>query len=320
MPITRGFDAAFFDARYTPFTMQAADNPSIYAELSENKDGNDREMFPDPLTIRTHNYFGMGPFEEAYEGETFGFDQPQKGHVKTTTYKKFGKGFEMTEEFMDDSLIPAGDAWASDLGNKSTLTKDLEMAKIMDNVGNTTYYTTPDGLALASRSHTLIKGGVSLYNTPANSSSCSLTGWQDMLMLMYRQTDERGYSKPAIRRGDAVTVLTQPEDTFVVDKFIGNGADYLPDSVNTATINPVKNRHRYNPIENPFQVGIGASPSLNRIWAMLVGDQKDIWHVVKKPLTTSTYTVDGTKSVVFDARERYAWHINGFTGSYFNGI
>lgn len=318
-PITRGLDLAMFDARFTPFTLDEAMNrPVLWNQLSTEKNGNDRNMFPDPTTIRTHDYYGVGPMVQAYEGEAFAFDAPQKGYAKTSTYVKFAKGVKFTEEFLEDNLYSAGDQIAGGIGKASTLTKDLEMAKILDNVNNTTYYTAQDGLAISSASHLLIPGGaVTLRNLPSTSSGLSYQGFKDMMNVMHRQKDERGYPDPACKKGDTINIVYQPEDLFVLNQILGNSDE--PDTPNR-NINTVRGQYNFVPIQNPYCTGTGAAANgTNRLWHFILPQREGIWHVVRKALTTSTYMEDGDKSMVYDARERYAWHVRDFRGIYSNG-
>lgn len=320
-PITRGFDLALFDARFTPFTMDAAKNRTVvWDKITSPKDGNDRSMFPDPTAIRTHDFFGVGPMVEAYEYEPFAFDQPIKGHTKQTSYRKFAKGVEFTEEFLQDALFSAGDQIAGSLGGASSLTKDLEIARMLDNANNTTYYTAQDGLALGSGSHTLSSGsGVTHRNTPSVSAGLSYLGTQDMLTLMYRQTDERGYPDPACMPGGTIIVVHQPEDIFIVDKLFGDGAENEPDTPNRNK-NVIKNAHSWQFINNPYCTGTGAAANgTNRLWHMIIPDREFVWYVSKQPLSTSTYMENKNKSMIYDARERYAFHVKDWRGFYTNG-
>jgi hypothetical protein len=119
--------------------------------------------------------------------------------------------------------------------------------------------------------------------------------------------------------GGRIIVVHQPEDIFIVDKLFGEGSENEPDTPNRNK-NVIKSAHSWEFINNPYCTGTGAAANgTNRLWHMIIPDREFVWYVSKQDLTTSTYMEDKNKSMIYDARERYAFHVKDWRGFYTNG-
>lgn len=312
------FDVALFDARIKTSTLEPTTRPSFYSDLTQKMNGNDRNRFPDPTTIRTHRYVGFGPMERVYEEEAFPYDTPARGPTKTTTYKKWGKAIGFTEEFQEDTLMSVAEDLANSLGESDPLNKDITVAELFDNFFATTYYTAPDGKALGATDHLSYKGGGSRKNILATSSASSYTSFQDLFTAMLRQVDDLGYPRPAVKLDDTVTILHQPEDTWVLERLLGEKSEYEPETDNNA--GNVLKRFKYRFVCNPFQTGTGTQTA--RYWFVLIspkGGDGDLWMVEKKAPTTDTYMQRPMMNIVHTLRSRWAIHVYDWTHMYGSG-
>lgn len=316
MGVTRSWNLDILDPRLRQITRDAANRPDHLDKIVKIESYNlatDKQ----PHKVSDSEYSGLGPFTETWEKKGFDEDDPVRGFKKTTSYKKYALKVTFSEEVKDDDLFGVCDVIAGQIGESYKLTRNLQAAQLWDNAFNTTFYTTADGKALCATDHLSRGGGGNRSNTLATSESLSYSGVQKLLQVAYRQKDHRGYPDPQFKPGDTVRILHQPEDLWVATELFSHLSNYRPTD-NSNAPNVLLLNQKFELVCNEYQTATGASST--RLWFMLSANPS-AWIPVLKDrheLRTSSYLVDGDKSLVYDGRARYAFHTPfwyGFLGS-----
>lgn len=311
MAITTSWDIALLDSTMSGVTMEAATKPSPADVLIKEESAKG----PLPDRIKTHEVGTLGPMAQSFEDGPFYEDKPPKGYTKETVYRKFTIKLTFTEEALEDDLYGITDKYAQQTGYSYHLTKNLQVAQLYDNLFNTTYFTAPDGVAIASTAHTSTVLGVgNRANCLTQSSALCFQAVQDLMTVAKRQKDMRGYPDPQLIDGQ-INVLIQPEDEWMYTT-VFEGGQYDPTD-NKFAPNRIKESGRtFTKAENLYCTGTGAQGA--HIWGLFTDEFKPIMYK-KWPLKTSNYLIDGNKNMVFDARARHWYHVGTWRGGYFSG-
>lgn len=112
----------------------------------------------------------MPLFSAMQEGQDYSFDAPPAGANKTLTPQKYGLGFSISEEAVDDGKFGfIADAIAK-MAKSGRESQEIQAMNVINNGFSAT--TTADGVALFSAAHTLPSGG-SVRNKLATDSDLS---------------------------------------------------------------------------------------------------------------------------------------------------
>lgn len=116
----------------------------------------------------------MPLFSQVSEGAEYSFERPRQGANKTLSPVKFGLGFSISEEAVDDGKFDHIADMIRKLGRSAKESQEIQAMNIFNN-GFTTE-TTADGVAVFSAAHTLPSGLVirNILSTPADLSVSSL--------------------------------------------------------------------------------------------------------------------------------------------------
>ncbi|MFA5715900.1 MAG: hypothetical protein WC998_09175 [Candidatus Paceibacterota bacterium] len=127
-----------------------------------------KELFKDEKTedydTVVQRLAGLGAMTRTYEGQNYHIDTPKYGSTKTYTQIKFTNGFRITEEMQKFNRIGLMKTLTSSLAQTMQEGKDIELAKMWNNVSSTTYAAGFDTLAIASASHTLLDDAGTTYD------------------------------------------------------------------------------------------------------------------------------------------------------------
>jgi len=121
------------------------------------------------------------------ENSPIPFDDVVEGHKKTWTLVKYGRGFAVTEEMLEDELFGKAKAGAKGLARSATLCAETAFWNLY-NLGFSTALAW-DGVA-AFGTHTTMKGGNTLDN--AVSADLSQTSLEAAFQYFDGLTDEAG--------------------------------------------------------------------------------------------------------------------------------
>lgn len=124
----------------------------------------------------------LGQLRQIDEGDGVTFDFPVEGHKKTIYYTKFGLGFQITEEMMEDDLTGNFRKMPNKLAKSAALKREVEFWDLF-NSGFDGTHTGWDGQAIFDDStdgggHTTLKSGDVVNNQPNTASSLSETSLQ----------------------------------------------------------------------------------------------------------------------------------------------
>lgn len=185
-------------------------------------------------------YFGgLGLIPKKPEGTDIDYDTFVQGPTKRWTHATYALGVKISEELIDDALYPdipteMGQI-TRELGVSARETQQAKVMNLFNNITATTYHTGADALALASASHTQLRGGTwSNLLSPAADLSAS------MLQTCIKnfetiKSDEGRYQIITPRK-----MLINPAIEWQAKELLQSGYD--PESANNA-INALKSRN-----------------------------------------------------------------------------
>jgi phage major head subunit gpT-like protein len=139
---------------------------------------------------------GFGTLDEIAEGESIHYDDPIQAFNKTYTHRKFGKGYKVTQEAIDDDKFRIIKNLAGELGISAKETIEIEAALVF-NRGFNSSYTGPDGKVLFATDHPNVGGG-SQANRPTVAVDLDIPALEAALGTFRGWTDHRGKKKRVV--------------------------------------------------------------------------------------------------------------------------
>jgi hypothetical protein len=161
-----------------------------------------QENFPKGREYRAAEISGLGSVEVIGEGGRPAFDTPVEGHEKAVEAVKYGLGYMITEEMMDDDYHGKIKGVAGTLADSA---KDMVNVRFFSlfNDGNDTH-TSWDG-SYVFAAHTTMKSGGTLTNI--GTSALAETTFQAAFEYYDKLTDEAG--RKISVKGDRLLVPTE---------------------------------------------------------------------------------------------------------------
>ena len=118
-------------------------------------------------------------FSEVPEGSEYNFKRPKQGAAKTLTVVKYGLGFSISEEWIDDAKYEPMKQLAEKLGRSAKEAQEVSAMNIFNNGFSSE--TTSDAVAIFSSSHTLPSGGT-FRNQLSSAADLSVTSLEQALL------------------------------------------------------------------------------------------------------------------------------------------
>lgn len=165
------------------FTNEYSRYPKQYAKVAKNV------PFPKGNHYTEAHVSNLGQMRQIGEGQGVDFDLPEEGREKTIYPVKFGLGFQVTEEMVEDAVHPNIPKMAKSLGISANHTVELRFWDLF-NSGNDTH-TSDDGEYIFSGSHSTLKSGDTIDNI--DTSALSETSFQAAFEYFDTLVDEAGY-------------------------------------------------------------------------------------------------------------------------------
>jgi phage major head subunit gpT-like protein len=248
----------------------------------------------------------MPLFSAVSEGQDYTFNRPKAGSNKTMTPVKYGLGYSISEEAVDDGKFDLIADAIKKMGKSARESQEQAAMDIFNNGFGSE--TTADGVALFSASHTTPTGTYSIRNKLSSDSDLSYTTLQTAMqdfMKVFRG-DSGIYN--AIR---PKYLLVHSDSALYAQEVVGSP---LKVDTNNNNVNSMKD-----------QLIVVASPRLtdSDAW-FLVGDQMDhgLRIISRKPLETKAAAPDSVgflnDAIYYKARYREkigAVHANGVFGT-----
>jgi phage major head subunit gpT-like protein len=116
----------------------------------------------------------MPLFNQMSEADDYSYEAPKQGASKTLSVSKYGLGFSISEEAVDDGKFAFIADAVQKMAKSARESQEIQAMNILNNAFGST--TTADGVALCSTAHTLPSGGTfrSKLSSDADLSATSL--------------------------------------------------------------------------------------------------------------------------------------------------
>jgi hypothetical protein len=122
----------------------------------------------------------MELFREMAEGEEYSYERPLQGASKTLTVSKFGLGFNISEETIDDGKFEWIGTMTRQLAESARESKEIAGMGLFNNGFTGGTETTADGQPIFASAHTL-PGGATFRNILSTAADLSVTSLDQML-------------------------------------------------------------------------------------------------------------------------------------------
>jgi len=181
---------------------------------------------------RLGRYAGLDYAGEVPEGQGVPIQDPKFGSTKDYTHKAYGTGFRITERMKMFEKIGLFRDLTENLRVVMDESKDVEIAKMFNNMTSTTYASGFDGLAIAHNSHTCLDDAGTTYDNYLD-AGLSTSSWESAMAYFDYLYDDQG------------NIWTVVPDTLVVNRTLRWDAEELLKSSGkpweeSNTINPYK--------------------------------------------------------------------------------
>ena len=180
--------------------------------------------------------FGLAPVKT--QGGPVSYDSETQGWITTYAHIAYALGYIVTKEELEDNLYKEvsqrrakANAWSC------SQTVENVAAFLYNNAFNTTYYTTPDGVALIITAHVNATGGTfsNRLTTPADLSEVSL---EDMSIQIMAATEDRGLRIAVMPR----SLHIHPSEWYNANRILES---VLQNNTNLNAVNVLKMTNAY---------------------------------------------------------------------------
>lgn len=232
----------------------------------------------------------MDLFMQVAEGSEYTFKRPKQGAHKTLTVLKYGLGFSVTEEMIDDGKFDLVADMTRKLARSAKETQQIAAMNIFNNAFSTE--TTADGVSVLNAAHTLPSGGTfrNILSTPADLSQTSLdTALTDFATVFIGDTGIIYRLRPS------KLIVHESLRRYAMELV---GSDLKPDSADN-NLNSLKGEG----------LSVVASPHLTDVdaWFLQARPEETGLRIIsRKPVETMADTTNGftTDSVLYKSRFR----------------
>lgn len=135
---------------------------------------------------------GLGTFAVVPEGTPIPYDEPVQGNRARITHTKYGLGYRVTEEMRDDDRWDVVSQMADDLMDAGRDHQERIGHRPWNTAFDTTTYTTLDGAAFISTTHTSLKGGGTRSNALSPAADLTPEAVEALLTQASLMVDEQG--------------------------------------------------------------------------------------------------------------------------------
>lgn len=232
----------------------------------------------------------MDLFNAVAEGSEYTFVRPKQGANKTLTVVKYGLGFSVTEEMIDDGKIDLVGDMTRKLARSAKESQQISAMNIFNNGFSTE--TTADGVAVFSSAHTL-PSGATFRNIPSTAADLSQTSLDTGLTDFY--TVFVGDTGIIYRLRPAGLLVHESSRRYAMELV---GSDLKPDSADN-NLNSLKGEG----------LRVIASPHLTDTdaWFLLARPEETGLRIVsRKPIETMADSSNGftSDSILYKSRYR----------------
>lgn len=243
----------------------------------------------------------MPLFEQLPEGTEYSFERPKQGASKTLVINKYGLGFSISEEAVDDGKFDFISDSVRKMGESAKESQEIQALNVFNNGFSSE--VTADGLPLFDLAHTLPSGGTyrNELSTPADLSATSL---EQMLTDFETQfVGDSGIIKLMMPK----ILLVHPSNKRLAKELIGS--ELKPETVEAASGDGITNINNYNSFREEG-LRVVSSPHLTDTdaWFMLTDPMRHGLRIVsRKPIETKAGGSDvgfNNDSILYKSRYR----------------
>jgi phage major head subunit gpT-like protein len=249
---------------------------------------------------------GVSLFGALSEGEPVRYDDPVQGFNSTFTHGRFGLGVQFSQDTIEDDKHGLVAQQSRELGRSARETIEIAAALTFNN-GFSGSFVGPDGVALFSASHPLVKAG------GVQTNLASVAADLDFIPLQLALTDFETMKDSAGRliHAPARRLVVAPANRFQAYELLKSGD--RPDTANRAT-NSLKGAedglleaYTWRYLTNPVSWFLLAEPQ----------DTGLVWFWRKKPYTKGHFDFDTeTAKTAMRYKKSHGW--TDFYGTYGN--
>jgi len=275
------------------------------------------ETFPKGRYLSNAELSPLGSLNRMGEGEEIMFDTPAEGHKKTISAIKFGLGFQVTEEMLDDDLQDQVAKMPQSLARSASYCVEQNFFNLFNNGFSTE--TAWDGLSVFNASHVTTKSGTTINNLgTADLSDISLKAafeYYDKLV------DEAGFPI-AMRPNKLLIPYAQKWVANDLLKATGRVWDYtdmgkgLVGAATFAGDGPLMNGlNPSNGIVDGWSIQTARYLTDDDAWFLLAPEHGFTFYWKKQPKVSSSDSF-GTGSKLYKVTTRFAPTVWDYKGSY----
>ena len=135
---------------------------------------------------QTSQVSGLGLFTQLGEAASVRYDEPVQGFDKTYKHSRFGLGFRASSDLVEDDKFSLIAKMGVELGRSAKESVEIDVASHFNTAFTAGATAGPDGVALCSTSHPLVKVGGTQANTLSVAADLDVTSLQ-LALTGYRQ-------------------------------------------------------------------------------------------------------------------------------------
>lgn len=266
------------------FMSEMARHPSRRGQLFKTE-STDRDIW------QSSEIHDLPLFDQVNEGSEYSFKRSKQGANKTLVMNKYGLGFSVSEEMVDDGKFDLIGDMARKLAKSGMESQEIQAMAVFNNGFSTE--TTADGVALFSTAHTLPSGGTfrNKLATDADLSEGSLQ--QAMSDFETVQVGDSGIIYNVRPR----TLLVHPDNKRYAMELIGS--DLKADTAD----------NNLNSLKSDGLVVVSSPHLTDRdAWFLLASPEETGLRIIsRKPLETKAAGADvgfTTDTILYKARYR----------------
>jgi hypothetical protein len=272
------------------FKAEVAQHPSRRNEVFQVK-ATDRDIW------QASEIHDLDLFNEVAEGENYNFKRAKQGASKTLTIKKYGLGFSISEEAVEDGKFDMIADMTKKLARSGRESQEINAMAIFNNGFSTE--TAADGQPVFDTAHTL-PSGVTFRNELSSAADLSATSLEAMLTDFETQfVGDSGIIYNIMPK----TILVHPSNKRLAKELIGSELkvnDVSSDNSGTNAMNSFR-EEGLRVISSPHLTDTDA-------WFMLGAPEETGLRIIeRKPLETKAAGADvgfATDAIFYKARYR----------------
>jgi len=272
-----------------------ADLPAQWSKIAKVED------FPKGRYLSNAELSPLGNLRAMAEGEEISFDTPVEGHKKTIQTVKFGLGFQVTAEALEDDLHDQLKKLPQSLARSANFTIEQNFWNLFNNGFSTV--TGWDGLPVFANNHVTLKSGTTIANL--GNADLSDTSLKAAFEYFDNLVDEAGM--PINIKPDKLVIPSAlkwvANDLLKATGRVWDYSDYSKGLVNDGSSNIA-------PGQGPLMNGLNPSNGIVDGWSIFVSrylTDDDAWFLIAPEHTFTFYwkkkpTMSSSDSFTTDAR------------------